>query len=862
VKKYWYKHLILLFMGILVAVGTAHPVEPTPEVKEILKKRGALQAYFQERASYADRGINTPSRYAPDVSRWQSRGLGKQAQKRDLNALVILVDFNDQVADSSNTQASFDSLLFSEGEHPTGSMNDWYLENSYGQIGISGAVTPWLRMPETYAYYVDDKKGFGSYPKNAQGLVEDALEAADPIVDYSQYDNNNDGYVDALFVVHSGIGFETSGDSTDIHSHKWAIPWPVVYDGVTIQEYTMEPELHDSTLVRMGVFGHEFGHMLGLPDLYDTDYSSNGVGLWSMMSGGSWGGGGKTPVHFDIWCKSQLRWITPQNLLRDSMGVSLPPIETTPSGLRLWTEGQIGSEYFLVENRQQTGFDVSLPGEGLLIWHIDDAVSENSNDWHKQVTLEQADGFDDLEHGNGSDNGDPYPGATNNTAFTGTTTPSSLSYSGDSSFVRVKNITALTEDIHFDAGVSYTVPYITFHDYRILDDSGNRNGALNSGEIDTIGFLIDNQGLSLDNASITISADNSDLIHLNDSVFVGTIPEDAVIKYNSQFIVRVPSDAGDWGIANVSVHIEGQGGYTFDDTTAFIINQGYGFTSDIESGHRTWDHYPVTGGYVDEWHISTWRNSTVNGNQSWKVGGPDTVYYRDKVDAALETPLLQLKDNLAYELVFQQYMDAENEDGSTAWDGGRVEISADSGQTWEPLTPYGGYPHTIIRNPDSPFEEGTPVFSGFTGWEEIRMPLDGYAGNVILRFRFGSDAYVTKEGWYIDDVDVREQVGVDIAGDNRGLPATIELMPNYPNPFNPVTTIPYVLSKPGHVTITVYDIRGKLVRTLVETRRKPGKYTVTWDGRDEFESQVGSGVYVLRMAAGGVSQTRKITLLR
>ena len=857
-----YRVLLLFLAGIFFSGATVLAIEPTPEVKRQWKTQGFYKKYLQERAALSERGINTPARYAPDLRKIRAAGLRKSAETAYLNALIILVDFTDQLADSANTSAEFDTLLFSEGEHPTGSMNDWYLENSYGQVGINGVATAWLRMPENYSYYVNNQYGFGQYPNNAQKLTEDALAAADSFVDYSQFDNDGDGYVDALFVVHSGEGRETSGDSTDIHSHKWAISEPVTYDGVTLYEYTMEPELHGSSMVRMGVFGHEFGHALGLPDLYDTDYSSDGVGMWSMMAGGSWGGGGTLPVHFDAWCKATLGWLIPQNLTVDSTGISLAPVENISSAFRLWTEGQTGPEYFLVENRQQTGFDTSLPGSGLLIWHIDEAVSGNSNDWHKKVSLEQADGLDNLEHGNGSDGGDPFPGNTGNTSFTGSTDPNSLSYTGEQSFVAVTNISALGSTMTFDAAVSFQEPFISFQAVTVND--GNRNNALNRGEIDTLQIRVKNDGVVFYNVTVSLTSMSEQIEFISNSVQLDSMAGNSTVMFDSSFVVEVDSQATDWTVAPFTLEISGANNYSFSEEFFLIIDQGYGFQSEVESNVALWSHYAVSQGFMDEWSVSTYRNVTPGGSKSWKLGGYNDTNYSNSVDAALQTPVLRLHDTLDYELVFSHYMDAEIEEGSNrfAWDGGRVEISVDGGETWEILSPPTGYPYQIMDNPDSPFAANSPVYSGLINWEEVRVPLSDYSGDLAIRFRFGSDGYVTEEGWYIDDVSVQQLIGVDVASEDKKLPRQFTVAPNYPNPFNPSTTIPYTLPEKSTVRAIVYDLRGHKVATLVNTTQEAGKYSIQWNGVDQLENRVGSGVYFLRFSANEQIRVQKLTLIR
>jgi immune inhibitor A len=279
-------------------------------------------------------------------------------------------------------------------------------------------------------------------------MARDAAEAANPDVDFTLYDNNNDHYVDAYVVLHAGAGAEGTGNVNDIWSHKWVLAGgDYDADGVKIYAYLTVPEE-----AKIGVCCHELGHLLfGFPDLYDTDYSSEGVGNWCLMSGGSWLGGGEIPAHLSAWCKVQQGWVTIEEPV-DSVGLEINDVKTGHTVYRLWKNGSPGKEYFLIENRQKTLYDRQLPGEGLLIWHVDDTIPTNSDEIHPKVALVQSDGNKDLEHGNNrGDTGDPFPGSANNTRFDSASTPNSNSYSGLDTCVRVRNISApgpvMTADI-------------------------------------------------------------------------------------------------------------------------------------------------------------------------------------------------------------------------------------------------------------------------------------------------------------------------------------------------------------------------------------------------------------------------------
>jgi immune inhibitor A len=302
-------------------------------------------------------------------------------------------------------------------------MRTYYSEVSHGDFTISkqSNVEGWVRAPQNYSYYVGDSFGFyNDYPNNVQKLVEDACALADPYVDFSQYDGDADGIVDGIFIVHAGPGAEETGNTGDIWSHQWQLSntgtsCPGAYqtgDGVAVDYYSMEPErlVNPAARITCGVFCHEFGHVLGLPDLYDTDYSTYGIGSFCLMSAGSWGQAGSSdlpgnsPCHFCAWAKYQLGWVNPVPVDRSTVSKRENELVACAGANRVayrvledpggpdWNWSGGAGEYFLVENRFRTGFDKSLPGDGLLILHIDDSQEENTNEAHPLVGIMQADG--------------------------------------------------------------------------------------------------------------------------------------------------------------------------------------------------------------------------------------------------------------------------------------------------------------------------------------------------------------------------------------------------------------------------------------------------------------------------------------
>jgi M6 family metalloprotease-like protein len=356
-------------------------------------------------------------------------------------AIAIMLEFTNEIFDTA-TKSDFETLLNSTSGQ---SMRTYYQEVSYGQFDIEVDVVGPFTSAYTMEWYGEDGTGRDNANGPISEMAKEAVQLADPTIDFSPYDVDGDGNIDALFIIHAGPGQEGGGGLDAIWSHMSFINY-LTDDGVRATRYSTEPEDGE-----VGVFAHEFGHILGLPDLYDTDDGgsggeSAGIGRWGVMAGGSWNGGGSSPAHFCAWAKIRLGWAEPIIVTSDLSvsRIEIPPVWNNSVIYKIWAHdpAEDTTEYFLVENRQKSGYDTALPGDGILIWHINETAVNNNNPDRLKVDLEEFDNYDGTQElqtpGGASQASDPWKNTI--TGFRNDTDPNSFSYNGSDSYVWVWNI--------------------------------------------------------------------------------------------------------------------------------------------------------------------------------------------------------------------------------------------------------------------------------------------------------------------------------------------------------------------------------------------------------------------------------------
>ena len=373
--------------------------------------------------------------------------------------LVILMEFQDVRFTTENPHEVFNNIFNKEGLNDYGmnaSVKDYFKAQSYGKFELDFDVVGPYTATQKMAYYGAPEGNRND--KNPDALIAEGCQKADKEVNFRDYDWDGDGEVDQVFVIYAGYGQNYQGaDENTIWPHESHIYLAngakLILDEVELSTYACSAELQGTrgtTISGIGTACHEFSHCLGLPDFYNTadQTASYGTGTWDIMCSGSYNDSSHTPAGYTSYERMFAGWLTPTELKDMTRVNGMKPLAESPEAYILYNEGH-PDEYYLLENRQKTGFDAALRGHGLLVLHVDynkedwRSNSANANKNHQEMTIIPADG----KPSDSNEAGDPFPGTTGINELTNYSTPAAAVYNQntDGSLLMNKPIDNITE---------------------------------------------------------------------------------------------------------------------------------------------------------------------------------------------------------------------------------------------------------------------------------------------------------------------------------------------------------------------------------------------------------------------------------
>lgn len=459
--------------GKLVASGiTAHDDEArTAEEKEFLQgvSKNLCADMTQDAQQFMARSRSmwkTPAQGTPEPQK-------ARYNYENFRGLVLLIEWNDKSFTRTDANAFFSSMINDENYagyntqgtpqqwvECTGSVRDYFSDNSFGLFKPTFDVVGPIKINRSCTYPQGTSR--------VSQCIIDAIQAANAQVDFSQYDADNNGEVDMFYIIFAGHGSNVQGNNSNyVWPHASYYPYYyVTYDGKRMGRYACSTEMTGyeghtpATLDGIGTICHEFSHVLGLPDLYDTDYEVNGQsndpGDWSVMSGGSYLNNSRTPVGYNAYERYAAGFMMPELIKEQGKDYTLGALNETNRALRI--NSAINKEYFLIENRQQTKWDTYLPGSGMLIARVD---STNASVWNNNTVNANPDhNYFELLRATPNiygttiipSKGDPFPGIGNVTMVNNETEPSLRSWTGAATPLSLYNIKSTDGVISFTVG--------------------------------------------------------------------------------------------------------------------------------------------------------------------------------------------------------------------------------------------------------------------------------------------------------------------------------------------------------------------------------------------------------------------------
>ena len=395
--------------------------------------------------------------------------------------LIILAEFTDSKFKSGHDLALYERIANDEnysGNNFRGSIKDYFKAQSHGLFELDFDVAGICQLQHPYAYY--GKNSNDNDVRAGQMVAEACLWAHEHGTDFSKYDWDGDGEVDQVFVLYAGHGEASYKDANTIWPHMYYLSASdygksLSLDGVTVDTYACSCELNgDGNLDGIGTFCHEFSHCMGFPDLYDTSSDGGwfGMGDFDLMCSGSYNGDSKCPAGYSAYEKAECGWLTLKDMTNIEQEISIvgvQPMSADGDAYIIKNKGH-EDEFYILENRQKTGWDSYLPASGLMITHVDydadiwdwnmpntsgkyeDANGNTKTNDHQRLTIFRA-GNSSSDYG---DSSDLYPYRSNNT-LTKTSSPAATLYNTNSNGSKYMHVAIKDIAIASDGTASFTL---------------------------------------------------------------------------------------------------------------------------------------------------------------------------------------------------------------------------------------------------------------------------------------------------------------------------------------------------------------------------------------------------------------------
>jgi M6 family metalloprotease-like protein len=874
---------------------------------------------------------------------------------------VFLCEFN-------NRPAPFDSVTMQNqlfGNNPSGSVTDYYQEASYGYLTMTGTVYDVVTLEQSDTYYEGLPGCNGTCSSGRIGqLLTEVLDAKDPIVDFGQYDNDgpdgipnsgdDDGYVDFVSFVQPEFGGECGGND-NIWSHRSTFEWwpesgdtaymtdDPAYGGgyIRISDYTMQPALNcdGATIIDIGVFCHEFGHALGLPDLYDTIGAGWGIGYWGIMGAGNWNTP-SSPAHPCAWTRVELGWVIPTDITWEGGLESIDRTATSGDVLRLG----------FTSNRFRRSHECTITGAyslycGLTVaegqargWPSEYVDRGYGNTWHE--TVEHDFTFDGTTPVTFTYNYQHDTEATYDFGYaiievegTETVLPGAV-YTGAGSGLANHDLTPYLSGLTPPA--TYTLKFRGTSDIAWADEDGGHNsdcgllviddvtvtggGENYSADFETDGggwyqspdenpraeyWLIENRQpygydahlmgtglliMHVDETVVRSTLGNSG--GSTNSRVRGLVVEEGDGNFNLIRGVLNPGDAGDTFPGSSDNRTFNSTSWPDTKSNAWvdtqievtdISNSGVSMTANARAGDPAPAAALVTPNGIDNDQVAVDVAITGNGFQ---VGATFRFTYSGAASAPPDRTPNDSQDIVASSV---RWIDSEHLEGTInvysktggSWD--LIVVNPDNQQftlsdaisinqlvavqlqsaSIEVVDGAVRLEYVLIdREPDETLRLSRSLSpesdSRWTVIAEDLQPVDGQRYTYV-------DSDVEPGTTYFYRLDVLSGTdGIrELHKGSAAVPAgELSLSQNFPNPFNPTTSIAFYLPQRTKLRLEVYDVAGRLVARLAGGVYEAGAHRVDWNGTNADGTPVSSGVYVYRLTAGKRAISKKMILLK